>query len=52
MIGRQPPMSSFDKSQQRKTMRKTKATANKITMMTTMTTRATRSEPALAYFRG
>jgi hypothetical protein len=52
VFGRQPPMSSFDKSQTRKTKRKTKATAKKITMMTTMTATATRSEPALAYFSG
>src|ERR1700674_4055460 len=37
-------MSTFDKSQTRKTKRKTKATAKKITMMTTMTTTATRSK--------
>jgi hypothetical protein len=30
VIGRQPPMSSFDKSQTRKTKRKTEATAKKI----------------------
>ena len=37
-------MSSFDKSQTRKTNRKMKATAKKTTMMKTKATKATRSE--------
>jgi len=41
-------MSSFDKGQARKTKRKTKATAKKMTTKTT----ATQSEPALIYFSG
>jgi hypothetical protein len=44
-------MSSFNKSQTKKTKRKTKATAEKMTIMTTKTT-ATRSECALIYFSG
>jgi hypothetical protein len=46
---RELPMSSFDKSQTRKKMkRRTKATAKKMTKTTT----ATRSERALIYFSG
>jgi hypothetical protein len=48
VIGRQPPSSSFDKSQTRMTKRKRKATAKKIKMMTTMTMTVIRSERALA----
>jgi len=46
-------MSSFDKSQTRKkTKRKTRATAKKMTMTKKAMTTDTRSERALIYFRG
>jgi hypothetical protein len=52
LIGRRLPMPSFDKSQTRKkTKRRTKATAKKMTMMKTQTT-ATRSECVLIYLSG